>query len=104
MRTAGVVVGSTVDPESIGNDHIRIHALEGKLFRDVLIDAVERNGVHCSTWRERDLYTAAEKHLKIAEALLRVKLTALGKGVSGGWRAEHKAAALAAWMTFSGHQ
>lgn len=101
VRTAGVVVGSTVDPGSIGNDHIRIHALEGKLFRDVLIEGVERNGVHCAMWRERDLYAAAEKHFKIAEALLRVKLTALGKDVAGGWRAEHKAAALGAWMTFT---
>ena len=101
LRTAGVVVGSLVDPELIGNDHIRIHAMEGKLFREVLIDGVERNGVKCSVWRERDLYAVAEKHLNIAEGLLRVKLAALGKDVDGGWRAEQKAATLGAWIVLS---
>lgn len=104
IRTAGVVVGSTVDPASIANDHIRIHALEGKLFREVLIDGAERGGVRCTVFRERDLYAEAEKHLKIAEGLLKVKLTALGKSVAGGWRAEHKEAALAAWMTFASRE
>ena len=98
VAAAGVVVGSLIDPKTIGNDHIRIHAMEGQLFRDVLIDGATRNGVTCSVWRERDLYAAAAKQLKIAEPVLRKKLTALGEDIEDGWRAEHKAAALAAWM------
>jgi hypothetical protein len=98
VAAAGVVVGSLIDPTTIGNDHIRIHAMEGQLFREVLIDAAERGGVTCSVWRERDLYAAAAKQLKIAETLLRRRLTAFGDDVEDGWRAEHKAAALAAWM------
>ena len=72
--------------------------MEGQLFREVLIDGAERSGVTCSVWRERDLYGAAAKQLKIAETVLRRRLTALGENVEDGWRAEHKAAALAAWM------
>ena len=98
VKSAGVVAGSLIDPQTIGNDHIRIHALEGQLFRDVLVGAAEKNGVGCSVWRERDLYGVAEKQLKTAETVLRKKLTALGEGATGGWRAEHKAAALAAWL------
>jgi hypothetical protein len=98
VTAAGVVVGSLIDPKTIGNDHIRIHAMEGQLFRTVLIDGAERSGVTCSVWRERDLYGVAEKQLKMAETVLRKKLTALGEGAPDGWRAEHKAAALAAWM------
>ena len=98
VAAAGVVVGSLVDPKTIGNDHIRIHALEGQLFREVLIGGVERNGVRCSVWRERDLYGVAEKQLQIADTVLRRRLTALAEGIEGGWRAEQKAAALAAWM------
>jgi hypothetical protein len=98
ITAAGVVVGSLIDPKTIGNDHIRIHAMEGQLFRDVLIGAAERSGVKCAIWRERDLYGAAEKHLQAAETVLRKKLTALGVDAPGGWRAEHKAAALAAWL------
>ena len=33
---AGMVVGSLIDPKTIANDHIRIHALEGQLFRGVV--------------------------------------------------------------------
>jgi hypothetical protein len=98
VTAAGVVAGSLIDPKTIGNDHIRIHAMEGQLFRDVLIDGAKRNGITCSVWRERDLYGLAEKQLKIAEAVLRKRLTALGEDIDGGWRAEHKVAALAAWM------
>lgn len=98
IKGAGVVVGSLIDPKTIGNDHIRIHAMEGQLFREVLIDGAEGSGVKCSVWRERDLYGVAAKQLKTAETALRKKLTALGEGAPDGWRAEHKAAALAAWM------
>jgi hypothetical protein len=31
-RAAGLVVGSVIDPNRIGNPHIRAHALEGALF------------------------------------------------------------------------
>ncbi len=53
---AGVVVGSLIDPERIANDHIRIHALEGRLFREVVAQAATRERVPCSIWRDRDLY------------------------------------------------
>ena len=42
LRGAGVIVGSLIDPQTIGNDHIRIHAMEGQLFRTVVIDAAEK--------------------------------------------------------------
>jgi hypothetical protein len=32
---AGLVVGSMIDPDRIANAHIRIHALEGRLFRQL---------------------------------------------------------------------
>src|SRR5207244_11186067 len=36
VRGVALVVGSTIDPATIGNDHIRAHALEGQLFRTAL--------------------------------------------------------------------
>jgi hypothetical protein len=98
LRGAGVVVGSLIDPKTIGNDHIRIHAMEGQLFRSVVIDAAETAGLTCAVVRERDLYATAVKALKKPEAALRKTLAELGRGVDGGWRAEQKAAALSAWM------
>lgn len=101
LRGAGVIVGSLIDPKTIGNDHIRIHAMEGKLFREVVINAADRHKLPCAVWRERDLYGEAAQALKTTEAALRKKLTELGKEVDGGWRAEQKAAALAAWIVLA---
>jgi hypothetical protein len=101
LRGAGVVVGSLIDPARIANDHIRIHALEGQLFRGVVEDAARRRGVRCALWRERDLLGAAVKALKRPEKELRDILSSLGRDVGGPWRAEQKAATLAAWLVLA---
>ena len=98
LRGAGVIVGSLIDPETIGNGHIRIHAMEGRLFRTVVIEAAEKNGLKCAVCRERDLYAAAVETLKKPEAAIRKTLAEMGRDVDDAWRAEQKSAALSAWM------
>jgi hypothetical protein len=95
---AGVVVGSLIDPDSIANDHIRIHALEGQLFRRVVTETAARSGLPVSVWRERDLHARADLVLKMPEPTLRDALASLGRAAGGPWRAEQKAAALSAWL------
>jgi hypothetical protein len=95
---AGIVVGSLIDPTQIANDHIRIHALEGQLFRSIVKDAVERRRMRPLIWRERDLYGVAATRLKRSESDIREVIAGLGRSVEGPWRAEHKAAAVAAWL------
>ena len=102
VHGAGMVVGSLVDPKTIANDHIRIHALEGQLFRGVVEDAVGRSGLPCAIWRERDLYGVAAAALERPERALRESLATLGRGVEGPWRAEQKAATLSAWLVLAG--
>jgi hypothetical protein len=94
----GLVVGSLIDPTTIGNEHIRIHALEGRLFREVIVAAVQRRNVPCEIWRERDLVSDATRRLQRTEASIRRTLSASGHEIDGPWRAEQKAAALAAWL------
>jgi hypothetical protein len=102
LRGAGIVVGSVVDPKTIANDHIRIHALEGKLFREVVAEAAQAAGLRSMIWRERDLYAAAADALERPEGRLRASIGALGRDVKGPWRAEQKNAALAAWLVLAG--
>jgi hypothetical protein len=104
VHSFGVVVGSLIDPATIANDHIRIHALEGQLFRGVIVDVADRSHLACSIWRERDLYGVAAKTLGRSEGDLRKRVASLGREVEGSWRAEHKAAALAAWLVLSQRQ
>jgi hypothetical protein len=101
LEGAGLVAGSLIDPARIANDHIRIHALEGQLFRGVVEDAAARYDLCCSIWRERDLYTQAVMVLNQTDSALRATIAGLGRLVEGPWRAEQKAAALAAWMVLA---
>jgi hypothetical protein len=101
LEGAGVIVGSTIDPERIANEHIRIHALEGKLFREVVEKATTAGGLTCSVWRDRDLYQVVTDALRQGEPRVRDTVAAMGRGVAGSWRAEQKAATLAAWAVLA---
>jgi hypothetical protein len=102
LAGAGVVVGSLIDPTTIGNEHIRIHAMEGQLFREVVAAAATAHGLVPVIWRERDLVSAGVRHLQQAEAAVRGHLADCGRTVDGPWRAEQKSAALAAWLVLRG--
>ena len=95
---AGIVVGSTVDPKTIKNDHIRAHAEEGRLFRVVIRDALKKSRLKTSVIPEKEMIAKAVKALGISEQKLKAGLVEMGKAVDGSWRAEDKAAALAAWI------
>jgi len=56
---AGLVVGSLIDPDTIANPHIRIHALEGRLFRQCVEAGARECQMAMRTWRERSLYADA---------------------------------------------
>jgi len=100
IQVAGLVVGSGIDPAKIGSPHLRAHALEGRLFRTVLEEALASCGLRCTVRVERSIYAQASEHLKRSEAELKRTLVALGKAFGGPWRAEEKAAFLAAWLAF----
>jgi hypothetical protein len=101
-HAGAVVAGSDIDPAKIGNLHLRAHALEGRLYRDAAAEGLAAAGIGCEVMLERDLYQQGARRLGLPEPQLRERVTALGRGVAGGWRAENKAAALAAWIALAG--
>lgn len=101
IRAAGLVVGSDIDPAKITNPHIRAHALEGRLFRTVVEDAVRSQGLACSTFVERSVYTDAAAVLQRSEQDLKSAVAKLGKEQGGPWRADEKTACLAAWLALA---
>lgn len=101
INGAGIVVGSLIDPRRIANDHIRIHALEGALFRRVVEEAARRMRIPSTIWRERDLYGLAAEGLHRPERSLRQTLTTIGRAVEPPWRAEQKMATVAAWLVLA---
>ena len=98
-----MVVGSLVDPATLHNDHIRAHALEGLLFRSVLEDAFQAQGIPCAVLLEKEAYVRAAEQLRMTEAVAKRTIAQLGESHEGSWRAEEKMAALAAWVALTTH-
>jgi len=98
VRRVALVVGSLIDPARIINGHIRAHALEGQLFRTALEGAARAARLTCTTLVERSLYETAATRFKRSPDALRPAVTDLGGSLGGPWRADEKAATLAAWL------
>lgn len=93
-----LVVGSTIAPEVITNEHIRAHAYEARLFRAALERAARHRGLRCRVVRERDLVATAVTELgQSAEMITRV-VQGFGQVAGRPWRREEKTAATAAWL------
>lgn len=97
VRSAAVVVASLTDPATIGNQHMRAHASEGRLFRTVLVDGLEHCGLRVRVVLEREVYELLGQALRRSPSRAKTQVAALGEGV-GRWRAEQKVAAAAAWL------
>jgi hypothetical protein len=95
---AALVVGSMIDPATVANPHIRAHASEGALFRDVLRDALRAHGVRCDVFTEKQLAASAVAGLQRNDAAIKRVVAQFGKAAGRPWRAEEKAASTAAWM------
>lgn len=98
LRGIGLVVGSDIDPTKLANAHIRAHALEGRLFREVLEEGAAKCGVSYLVLVEREAYEKAATVLGQPVERLKRVVSELGSTVGRPWGAEEKTAALAAWL------
>jgi hypothetical protein len=98
---AGLIVGSLIDPEKVGNPHIRAHANEGRLFRTILEDALTSRGVRCEVIVEKQLPARTAAGLRRAPREIARTLDGFGKVLGSPWRADEKAAATAAWLSLT---
>jgi hypothetical protein len=87
--------------ESIGSPHIRAHAAEGVLFRHVWQVAAEALGVPPHAFSEKGFEPFASTRLGLPLDALRSRLVEFGLAVGRPWRADEKAAAIAAWIALS---
>ncbi len=94
----GVVGAGERNLEKIGSSHIRAHAAEGVLFRQVLEVAAEANELPNRRFDERSLDQTVESELKLPLAKIKAQLAEMGREAGSPWRADEKAAATAAWL------
>jgi hypothetical protein len=99
IRRAALVVGSQIDPAGIANPHIRAHALEGRLFRSLVEQALQDHEIPSDVLLERNAYASVAARLKQSSDDVKRAIQDLGRSApakDGPWRAEQKLAALAA--------
>jgi hypothetical protein len=102
VAKVGVVGALDRDLLRIGNPHIRAHAAEGILFRRVLELGARTNGLKSQTFSDRDFEKVAAAHLSGNHSKIKQRLDNLRQTVSPPWRADEKAAAMAAWIVLHG--
>jgi len=103
LTIAGVAIAGPVDRDltKIGNYHIRAHAAEGLLFRDVLQAAAATNKLKYQCFAERSLPEQAATALGLPATEINERLTMLGRAIGPPWRADQRAAALSAWIALA---
>lgn len=100
LTIVGIGVVGSVDRElsKIGNYHIRAHAAEGLLFRQVLEHAAQSKKFPHRTFSEKTLGTQATAELKLTLAQLNNHLKSIGQSAGSPWRTDQRTAATAAWL------
>ena len=99
IKRAALVVGSQIDPDTIGNPHIRAHALEGRLFCSVVEQTLQNHGILTEVLLEREAYPTVGARFKHSSDDLKRAIQGFGRSAPASvapWRAEQKLAALAA--------
>lgn len=98
ITRASLVVGSKLDPATIANPHIRAHALEGRLFRSALEQALNACGIRTLILLERDAYNEATMQFNKSSIDVRQTIQNFRRFTDGPWRAEQKLAAVGALL------
>lgn len=98
------VSGMTVpdDLAAILGSHTLLHAAEGVLYRDALLDGAQACGCHVVGVDVKRLVPELAVRLVRSADDVRATLQAMGKELGPPWRAEHKEAAAAAWLAMFG--
>ena len=100
MKVCGVGIVGAPDRDltRIGNFHIRAHAAEGVLFRNVLNLAAASNGLKWRLIPDKAFEQLTRSELGARASTIKRQISELGRTVPAPWRADEKQAALAAWL------
>ena len=103
LKVIGVGIAGAADRDlaKLGGYHIRAHAAEGLLFRQVLEFAAKANKLPYRTFIEKTLPTQAASGLRLTPAKLNNFLATLGRTLGPPWRTDQRAAAAAAWLVLA---
>jgi hypothetical protein len=100
-RTLGILQAAGRLPPDLGSvlaSHALIHTADGEHFRHALARAGEELGLAVVRLRERDLEARASAALGLRPAVLKERVSRLGRDLGPPWTADQKLAALLGWL------
>ena len=100
----GVLAGKALPPwttEEILAVHVRMHAAEGALFRDVLVSAARACPLPVTALPDKSALDAAAAALEVHRRFLDARIAALGRSAGPPWSRDQKEAAAAALAALS---
>lgn len=95
----GVLIGEGIPDwttDQVLAVHIRMHKVEGEIFRDVLADGARKCGLCLATLPDKSPFDAAATQLGITRAKLDARIAAIGKAAGAPWGKYQKEAAAVA--------
>jgi hypothetical protein len=101
-RDAGVVTPIVRDPARVAGAHARAHAAERALYVDAVLAALRACGVRAEILLDRTVRSTAVRRLRRPRRDVDASLRTFSHTVGTPWRAQEKAAVLAAWMSLPG--
>ena len=101
VRSIGVVGSPDRRLEKLGNQHIRAHAAEGILFRRAVETAAKRCKVRCQQFSDRGFQERATQELQCTSQTIKTVMGEIGRAAGRPWRADERAAAMAAWIVLA---
>ena len=84
--------------EQILASHALIHAAEGEMFREGIVEASRTCGLPVTAVKERELLDRGAVELHLAPASLKARLDGFGRALGPPWRQDEKLATLVAWL------
>jgi hypothetical protein len=94
----GIVGAPERDLAAIDNPQTRATTAEAVLFRRVLQAAAAANNLRCECYPERDLESLLAARLDLPVDAIKARVAQFGERMGQPWRADEKAAAIAAWL------
>jgi hypothetical protein len=88
--------------EKIFASHALIHTADGELFRDAIRDACEKCKLPVAALKEREIFDAASRSLRLEPDVLKRRIATMGKALGPPWSQDEKLSLLAAWISLAG--
>jgi hypothetical protein len=100
-----IAVGTTEIPDDLATilaSHARLHAAEGELYRDALVEGATQVGLPVTRYANKGAISEAAQMLGVDSENLAARLAALRTSLGAPWQKDHREATAAALLVLAG--